>query len=97
MQKVEEALQASGSKDRSAAFVCGLAVAWPDGHVDYYEGRMQGQWVWPPRGANGFGYDPTFVADGYGMTFGEMDPDAKHAISHRADAFRQLTNALLAA
>jgi len=95
MQKVEDALQASGSADRSAAFMCGLAVAWPDGHVDYYEGTVKGQLVWPPRGENGFGYDPVFVAEGDEITFGEMDPDAKHAISHRADAFRQLTDALL--
>ncbi|MEQ9146239.1 MAG: RdgB/HAM1 family non-canonical purine NTP pyrophosphatase [Parvibaculaceae bacterium] len=95
MQKVEDALQKTGSPDRSAAFVCGLALAWPDGHVDYFEGRVGGTLVWPPRGDKGFGYDPVFVADGYDITFGEMDPDAKHAISHRADAFRQLTDALL--
>lgn len=95
MQKVEDALQASGSADRSAAFMCGLAVAWPDGPVDYFEGTVKGRLVWPPRGKNGFGYDPVFVAEGDEITFGEMDPDAKHAISHRADAFRQLTHALL--
>lgn len=95
MQKVEDALQKTGSADRSAAFVCGLALAWPDGHVDYFEGRVGGTLVWPPRGDKGFGYDPVFIADGYDITFGEMDPDAKHAISHRADAFRQLTDALL--
>lgn len=97
MQKVEDALKASGSKDRSAAFICGLAVAWPDGHIDYYEGTVAGHLVWPPRGENGFGYDPVFVGEGYEITFGEMEPAAKHAISHRADAFRQLTDALLAA
>jgi XTP/dITP diphosphohydrolase len=95
MQKVEDALQATGSTDRSAAFICGLAVAWPDGQMDYYEGTVKGALVWPPRGENGFGYDPVFVAEGDEITFGEMEPDAKHAISHRADAFRQLTDVLL--
>jgi len=96
MEQVEQAMKRSGSADRSAAFVCGLALAWPeeDG-IDYFEGKVEGTLVWPPRGANGFGYDPVFVATGHDITFGEMDPDAKHAISHRADAFAQLTDALL--
>ncbi len=95
MEKVEHALQETGSSDRSAAFICGLAVAAPDGEMDYFEGRVEGTLVWPPRGDKGFGYDPVFVAEGYDITFGEMDPEAKHAISHRADAFRQLTDVFL--
>lgn len=76
--------------DPSAYFVCVLAIAWPDGHCDIYEGRVDGDLVWPPRGANGFGYDPIFQAKGRTVTFGEMAPEAKHAISHRADAFAKL-------
>ena len=76
--------------DRSAAFVCVLALAWPDGHCESFEGRVEGHLVWPPRGSRGFGYDPMFVPDGYAETFGEMDPAGKHRISHRADAFRKL-------
>ena len=96
MEQVEQAMQASGTTDRSAAFICGLALAWPDkGGLDYFEGTVEGTLVWPPRGGHGFGYDPVFVANGYDITFGEMDPDAKHSISHRAHAFRQLTDALL--
>jgi len=95
MEKVEQALKETGSDDRSAAFICGLALATPNGDMDYFEGRVAGTLVWPPRGDKGFGYDPVFVADGYDITFAEMDPDAKHAISHRADAFRQLTDVFL--
>lgn len=96
MQKVEKALSNAGNPDRTARFVCALALAWPDGHVDCFEGTVAGQIVWPPRGDRGFGYDPIFVPDGHGNTFAEMDPDAKHAISHRADAFRQLVAACFA-
>lgn len=88
MARVEERL--AGTADRSAHFVCALALAWPDGHVEAVEGRCDGRLVWPPRGGRGFGYDPMFVPDGRAITFGEMDPAAKHAMSHRADAFRQL-------
>lgn len=84
-----------GTADRRATFVCALALAWPDGHVEAFEGVVSGTLCWPPRGENGFGYDPFFVPDGHQVTFGEMDPDAKHAISHRADAFRQLVAACL--
>ncbi|MGY4397743.1 XTP/dITP diphosphohydrolase [Sphingomonas sp. UYAg733] len=80
---------------RDAHFVCALALAWPDGHVEWFEGRVEGALVWPPRGENGFGYDAMFVPDGGTKTFGEMDPPAKHAISHRADAFRQMVAAVL--
>jgi XTP/dITP diphosphohydrolase len=76
--------------DRSAAFVCSLALGWPDGHVETVEGRCSGNLVWPARGKNGFGYDPIFVPDGHSLTFGEMEPAAKHAMSHRAQAFRKL-------
>lgn len=76
--------------DRSAHFVSALALAWPDGHCDTFEGRVDGTLVWPPRGTRGFGYDPMFVADGRTLTFGEMEPEEKHAISHRADAFAKL-------
>lgn len=79
---------------RDAHFVCALALAWPDGHMERFEGRVDGTLVWPPRGGRGFGYDPMFVAEGMSETFGEIDPDHKHSISHRADAFRQLVAAV---
>ena len=88
MQKVEDGL--AGKSDRSGKFVCALALAWPDGHAETVEGTVAGELVWPPRGAHGFGYDPMFRPEGYDVTFGEMDPEQKHEISHRADAFRQL-------
>jgi len=91
MQRVERELQ--GQADRSAHFTCVLALAWPDGHAESFEGRVDGTLVWPPRGDHGFGYDPVFRPDGYDITFGEMDPAQKHAISHRADAFAQLVAA----
>jgi len=88
MARVHRELGAAA--DRSAHFVSALALAWPDGHCDTFEGRVDGTLVWPPRGSRGFGYDPMFVADGRSLTFGEMEPDEKHAISHRADAFAKL-------
>jgi XTP/dITP diphosphohydrolase len=88
MTKVEAAL--GDAEDRRAHFVCALALAWPDGHVEVVEGRVDGTLVWPPRGSRGFGYDPMFLPEGRDVTFGEMDPEAKHAISHRADAFAKL-------
>ncbi len=96
MEKVEAELKASGSQDRSAKFVCALAVAWPDGIEAVYEGEVQGTLVWPPRGEKGFGYDPVFVAEGETETFGEMEPARKHAMSHRARAVEKLRAALLA-
>jgi XTP/dITP diphosphohydrolase len=90
MKRVHEEMTASGNPDTSARFVCALALAWPDGHVQTVEGEVRGHIVHPPRGENGFGYDPIFVAEGHSQTFGEMQPDAKHAISHRADAFAKL-------
>ena len=96
MKRVEDALQAKGSADRRAHFICALALCRPDGHSETFEGRVDGTLVWPPRGEKGFGYDPIFMPNGYSQTFGEMEPPAKHAISHRADAFRQLTAACFA-
>nr|WP_276589064.1 MULTISPECIES: RdgB/HAM1 family non-canonical purine NTP pyrophosphatase [unclassified Sphingomonas] len=94
MRLVEDRLNEEPDMARSAHFVCALALAWPDGHVEWFEGRVDGTLVWPPRGDKGFGYDAMFQADGRDDTFGEMDPDAKHAISHRADAFGQLVAAV---
>ncbi len=91
MKKVEERL--AGAGDRRAFFVAALSLAWPDGHVDTFRGEVHGTLVWPPRGNRGFGYDPMFLPTGRTETFGEMDPDAKHAISHRAVAFRKLIEA----
>jgi XTP/dITP diphosphohydrolase len=96
MHKVEAKLEALGPDvDRSAAFVCTLALVWPDGHSEIFEGRSEGQLTWPPRGTLGFGYDPVFVPTGYHQTYAEIEPDAKHAISHRADAFAKLVKAVL--
>ena len=96
MQRVEDRLASLPPEtQRDAHFVCALALAWPDGHVEWFEGRVDGTLVWPPRGGNGFGYDPMFLPLEGTQTFGEMDPDAKHAISHRAAAFRQLVDAVL--
>jgi XTP/dITP diphosphohydrolase len=88
MARVNEAL--GSNPDRSAAFVCALSLAWPDGHCETVEGRITGTLVWPPRGRHGFGYDPIFVPDGHHQTFGELPPATKHAISHRSEAFRRL-------
>jgi len=93
MEKIRLGLIEEGTLNTRACFICGLALAWPDGHVEYVEGRVDGDLTWPPRGLNGFGYDPMFVPDGHEETFGEMDPDKKHGLSHRADAFRQLVDA----
>jgi XTP/dITP diphosphohydrolase len=95
MEKVEEAIRATGSADRSAKFVCALAVAWPDGSEAVFEGEVHGTLAWPPRGDRGFGYDPVFIADGECETFGEMEPARKHAMSHRARAMEKLRAALL--
>jgi len=93
MRKVMDAAQEF--EDRAAWFTCALALAWPDGHVEAFEGRATGHWVWPPRGIHGFGYDPMFVPDGGAETFGEMDPARKYRISHRARAFALLAGACL--
>lgn len=81
--------------DRSAWFIAALCLAWPDGHTEVFEGRVDGTVTWPPRGGRGFGYDPMFLPEDGSETFGEMDPDAKHAVSHRARAFALLTAACL--
>lgn len=94
MRKVEDALK--GQHDRRAAFIAALALAWPDGACRVFEGKVEGTLVWPPRGAKGFGYDPIFVPAGHMITFGEMEPEAKHAISHRARAFAKLIKACFA-
>jgi len=91
MAKVEAALD--GKDDRRAHFACALAIAWPDGQAEIFEGEVHGVLVWPPRGERGFGYDPIFLPDGRDLTFGEMDPDEKHRISHRARAFRRFVDA----
>ncbi|MEC9078091.1 MAG: RdgB/HAM1 family non-canonical purine NTP pyrophosphatase [Pseudomonadota bacterium] len=94
MEKIEKRL--AGNKNRSAAFVCALSLSWPDGHFETFEGRVNGSICWPPRGERGFGYDPIFIASGMDLTFGEINPALKHSISHRADAFRQLSEACFA-
>jgi len=95
MRKVEERLEETEGEDVSAWFTCALAVAWPNGPAAVVEGRVDGQLVFPPRGTRGFGYDPIFLPNGHDQTFGEMDPAAKDAISHRALAFGKLKAALL--
>lgn len=95
MRLVNEKLEALGpDAGRDAHFICALSLAWPDGHIESFEGRVDGTLVWPPRGDRGFGYDPMFQPLGHDISFGEMDPDAKHAMSHRADAFAKLVAAL---
>jgi XTP/dITP diphosphohydrolase len=90
-QHVEEAGVEAG---RDAHFVCALSLCWPDGHIESFEGRVDGVLIWPPRGTNGFGYDAMFQPLGHDISFGEMDPAAKHAMSHRADAFAKLVAAV---
>ena len=94
MRRVEQALAASGSADRSAFFTCALAVAWPDGPVVAVEGQVHGSLSFPPRGDRGFGYDPIFVPRGDTRTFAEMEAAEKDAMSHRAIAFEKLKRAL---
>lgn len=96
MARVQHELEARGTTDRRAYFVAALSLCWPDGHCESFEGRVHGTLSWPPRGNRGFGYDPIFVPDGYRESFGELDPALKHAISHRAQAFRQLEAACFA-
>ena len=96
MQRVHDELEKLGPEvNRNAHFICALAVVWPDGRSEWFEGRVDGILVWPPRGENGFGYDAMFQPAGYDITFGEMDPQEKHSISHRADAFKKLVAALI--
>jgi len=105
MAKIEKLLQARGATkpgQRRAHFVSALCVAWPDGHVEEFEARVDGTLVWPPRGTQGFGYDPMFLPDGHARTFGEMPAEEKHGLpprgkglSHRARAFVKLAEACL--
>lgn len=108
MQKVEDALQKAGAATpdaRSARFVSVLCLAWPDGHVELFRGEVEGTVVWPPRGTQGFGYDPIFKPEGHETTFGEMSADDKHgwkpgdatALSHRARAFKLFAETCLGA
>ncbi|KRB85853.1 non-canonical purine NTP pyrophosphatase [Sphingomonas sp. Root710] len=95
MRRVHDRLLEAGEEaGRDAHFVCALSIAWPDGHVETFEGRVDGILVWPPRGSQGFGYDAMFQPLGHDISFGEMDPAAKHAMSHRADAFAKLVAAV---
>ena len=95
MRKVEERLEEIGATDRRAWFTSALAVAWPDGPCVVVEGEVHGDLTFPSRGVRGFGYDPIFQPDGYALTFGEMEPAAKDAMSHRARAFAKLRAALI--
>ena len=90
MRAVEQEMIKSGSDDCTCWFICALAIVWPDGAQVIVEGQVNGQLVFPPRGYMGFGYDPIFQPDGYDVSFAEMDPAAKHAMSHRAAAFQKL-------
>jgi XTP/dITP diphosphohydrolase len=85
-----------GDKDNSASFVSVLALTWPDGGEELFRGKVHGTLSWPPRGDNGFGYDPMFVPDGYSQTFGELPHEVKYAIDHRARAFQKLVAACFA-
>lgn len=107
MKKVEDLLTEKGAVtpgERTARFVSTLCLAWPDGHVEYFRGEVEGSLVWPPRGEKGFGYDPVFQPDGHDRTFGEMDAVEKHgwkrgdtaALSHRARAFKLFAETALA-
>jgi XTP/dITP diphosphohydrolase len=105
MAAIEDKLNARGAlapSQRKAHFVSALCVAWPDGHIEEFEARVDGVLVWPPRGDKGFGYDPMFLPDGHDRTFGEMPSDEKHGLpprgkglSHRARAFVKLAEACL--
>ena len=95
IERVWREVEAAGpDAGHDAHFVCVLSLAWPDGSIESFEGKVHGTLTWPPRGDKGFGYDPMFIANGMTETFGEIDPAEKHAISHRAEAFRKLTAAL---
>jgi XTP/dITP diphosphohydrolase len=98
MQRVHDELARRGAwapPGPFANFTAALCLAWPDGEAAAFEGKVDGHLVWPPRGGQGFGYDPMFVPTGESLTFGEMEPDAKHAMSHRARAFERFVRACL--
>ncbi|MBI1252005.1 MAG: RdgB/HAM1 family non-canonical purine NTP pyrophosphatase [Alphaproteobacteria bacterium] len=94
MQRVWDEVQAAGAQDLRARFICVLALKRPGEAAEIFEGAVEGVLTWPPRGDRGFGYDPMFTPDGYAITFGEMEPDEKHRISHRARAFEKLVASL---
>jgi XTP/dITP diphosphohydrolase len=95
MERVWREVEAAGpDAGHDAHFVCALSLAWPDGDIESFEGKVHGTLVWPPRGSNGFGYDAMFVASGMERSFGEIEPAEKHAVSHRAVAFGKLVDAL---
>jgi XTP/dITP diphosphohydrolase len=94
MARIERELKDKNAKDISAKFVCALALAMPKGEHAIFLGEAHGHLEFPPRGTRGFGYDPIFVMDGMTETFGQIDPDQKHAISHRAKAFGKFKQAL---
>lgn len=97
MQMIEDRLQALGNTvSRRANFTCALTLAWPDGHMESFEGKVFGDVTWPMRGDKGFGYDPIFIPEGHSCTFAEMNPADKHAMSHRANALKQLIAACFA-
>jgi XTP/dITP diphosphohydrolase len=90
MARVEKELLAKGATDFSARFVCTLSIAMPHGEIKSFEGEVHGRLTFPPRGLTGFGYDPIFIPDGWDQTFGEIDPQVKNDMSHRAKAFEKL-------
>jgi XTP/dITP diphosphohydrolase len=92
----DEIIASAAPEPWICSFFCALCLAWPDGHAEAFLGRVDGRFVWPPRGDKGFGYDPIFVRDGEMKTFGEIAPEEKHSASHRSDAFRQLVAACFA-
>ena len=105
MKEIDVRLRVRGAETpsaRTAHFISALCVAWPDGHIEEFEGRIDGTMIWPPRGHKGFGYDPMFLPNGYDVTFGEMTSEVKHGLpprglglSHRARAFLKLAEACL--
>lgn len=106
MRKVEDRFQELGAanpEDRTGRFVSVICLAWPDGHAEYFRGEVAGTLIWPPRGTQGFGYDPVFIPEGHARTFGEMSAEEKHgwkpgqptALSHRARAFQKFARACL--
>jgi XTP/dITP diphosphohydrolase len=95
MSRVEDEMRRSGNPDKRAHFVCVLALSAPEADTEIFEGRAYGAIEFPPRGQFGFGYDPIFLPEGRRFTFAEMDPKAKHAISHRAKAFDKFVKSAL--